>query len=140
MNSKANLGIVSWNQKEWTCLTMVVVGVRWRPRKQSVQTLEATIVKVPTSTWTIDDVVGEWVGWFEECDTRLSRHYKVTTILTLGSASDWSLSWAMGIIILLPPFICSACKRERLYMYQCSVLKCKKICFFCLNCSPNLAN
>ncbi len=35
-------------------------------------------------------------GWFEECDTRPIRHHKVltltlTTILTLGSASDWSL-------------------------------------------------
>ncbi len=38
-------------------------GCEMETQKTSVQTLEATIVKVPTSTWTIDDVVGEWVVW-----------------------------------------------------------------------------
>jgi hypothetical protein len=36
--------------------------------------------------------VGERVGGLRNViDIRPSRHHKVTTILTLGSASDWSL-------------------------------------------------
>ncbi len=86
---------------------MVVVGVRWRPRKKKkCWNPRSKTMKVP-STWT-----NRWClccvvlccGWFEECDTRPSRHHKSDYNLNpwicfrLLSHGQW------GFLVLLPPF------------------------------------
>jgi hypothetical protein len=40
----------------------MVMGVRWRPRKKKCSNPRSKIVKVPSTKWTTDDVVGGVVG------------------------------------------------------------------------------
>lgn len=102
-----NLGIVSWNQKGGTCLLTNGSGgceVETQKKKKVLKPQKQNYEGPKYMDKQMMFVLCCVVGGLRNVIQDLVGITKVTTILTLGSASDWVSHGQWGFLVLLPPF------------------------------------